>query len=170
MTETLIRLTTPRCRIDRLVADDAADLWAITDASVTSQVHFLPEPFTKDEAAALIARSRGDDVFHAVRDAAGLAGVIGVHRRGAGEYEVGYWFAARARGKGLAREAVGATVREIAAARRGATVVAECRPGNARSEALLRAVGFVPTGTAGRRPGRALFVWRAGPGERIDVC
>ncbi len=129
MTETLIRLTTPRCRIDRLVADDAADLWAITDASVTSQVHFLPEPFTKDEAAALIARSRGDDVFHAVRDAAGLAGVIGVHRRGAGEYEVGYWFAARARGQGLAREAVGATVREIAAARRGATVVAECRPG-----------------------------------------
>ncbi len=105
MTETLIRLTTPRCRIDRLVADDAADLWAITDASVTSQVHFLPEPFTKDEAAALIARSRGDDVFHAVRDAAGLAGVIGVHRRGAGEYEVGYWFAARARGQGLAREA-----------------------------------------------------------------
>ena len=70
----------------------------------------------------------------------------------------------------LAREAVGATVQEIAAARRGATVVAECQPGNARSEALLRAVGFVPTGTAGRRPGRALFVWRAAPGERIDVC
>ncbi|MGB6184813.1 MAG: GNAT family N-acetyltransferase, partial [Sphingopyxis granuli] len=113
MTETLIRLTTARCRIDRLDAADAPALAAITDASVTEQVHFLPTPFTESDARALIARSGGDDVFHAVREGAALIGVIGVHRRGR-DHEVGYWFAAAARGRGLAREAVAAVVRDLA--------------------------------------------------------
>ena len=169
MTETLIRLNTTRCRIDRLDAADAPALAAITDASVTEQVHFLSTPFTETDAHALIARSGGDDVFHAVREGAALIGVIGVHRRGR-DHEVGYWFAAAARGRGLAREAVAAVVRDLAAARPGGTIVAECRPGNARSEALLRRIGFVPTGQAGRRPGRMLFAWRAGADYRIDVC
>src|SRR3546814_5204453 len=47
MTDTLIRLSTERCRIDRLAPDDAAALAAITDASVTEQVHFLPESFAE---------------------------------------------------------------------------------------------------------------------------
>lgn len=170
MTETLIRISTERCRIDRLAPADAPALAAITDESVTSQVHFLTAPFTEAAARRLIAESGADDHFHAVRDGDGLAGVVGVHRRPGNEYEVGYWFAARSRGRGLAAEAVGAMVREIAASQPGCTIVAECRPGNSRSEVLLRRVGFVPTGRAGRRPGRMLFTWRAGPGYRIDVC
>src|SRR3546814_2529137 len=82
MTDTLIRLSTERCRIDRLAPDDAAALAAITDASVTEQVHFLPESFAEADARALIARSGADEVFHAVREAGALIGVIGVHRRG----------------------------------------------------------------------------------------
>src|SRR3546814_4776169 len=55
----------------------------MTDETVTSQIHFLPTPFTESDARALIAGSGGGDVFHAVRDVRGadLNGVIGVHRR-----------------------------------------------------------------------------------------
>lgn len=168
MTETLIHITTDRCRIERLTADDAPALAAITDVSVTSQVHFLPEPFGEAEARALIA----DRDFHAVRDAASgdLLGVIGVHRRGGGAWEVGYWFAASARGRGVATEAVRGVVRALAAERPGGVIVAECRPGNARSLALLHRVGFKETGAAGQRPGRVLLSWRAEPSYRIDVC
>lgn len=171
MTETLTRITTERCRIDRLTLQDAAALAAITDASVTSQIHFLPEAFGEVEARALIAGMSVDDGFHAVRDAADgeLLGVIGVHRRG-GAHEVGYWFAAAARGRGIATEAVRGVVRALAAAWPGGTIVAECRPGNARSLALLHRIGFMETGAAGQRPGRMLLSWRAEASYRIDVC
>src|SRR3546814_6948272 len=49
MTDTLIRLSTERCRIDRLAPDDAAALAAITDASVTEPVHFLPQSLRSEE-------------------------------------------------------------------------------------------------------------------------
>ena len=123
-------------------------------------------------ARALIARSGGGDVFHAVRDRRGieLYGVVGVHRRAGREYEIGYWFAARARGKGIATEAVRAVVAALGAARPDCSIVAECHPDNERSRALLRRVGFVSTGRPGQRPGRMLMAWRAAPAERIDVC
>ena len=172
MTDTLLALSTENCRITPLHADDARALASITDASVTSQVHFLPAPFTEADARALIAGSGGGDVFHAVRDESGaeLNGVIGVHRRAGQEYEIGYWFAARARGRGFATEAVRAVVDALVSSRPGCSIVAECHPGNDRSRALLRRVGFVSTGRAGRRPGRMLLSWRAAPAYRIDVC
>ena len=135
-------------------------------------MHFLPAPFTEADARALIAKSGGGDVFHAVRDEHGLDlnGVIGVHRGRAQEYEIGYWFAARVRGKGIATEAVRAVVEALASSRPGCSIVAECHPDNERSRALLRRVGFVSTGRAGKRPGRMLMEWRAAPAYRIDVC
>ncbi|WP_448140582.1 GNAT family N-acetyltransferase [Sphingopyxis fribergensis] len=122
MTDTLLALSTDHCRITPLFADDARALSAITDETVTSQVHFLPAPFTEADARALIAGSGGGDVFHAVRDESGLDlnGVIGVHRRLGQEYEIGYWFAARARGKGIATEAVRAVVGALASSGRAA--------------------------------------------------
>ena len=171
MTDTLLALSTDHCRITPLFADDARALSAITDETVTSQVHFLHDPFTEADARALIAGSGGGDVFHAVRDESGLDlnGVIGVHRIGQ-EYEIGYWFAARARGRGIATEAVRAVVGALASSRPGCSIVAECHPDNERSRALLRRIGFVSTGRAGRRPGRMLMSWRAAPAYRIDVC
>src|SRR3546814_20102862 len=81
---------------------------AITYETGTSHIHFRPTPCTESYARALISGSGGGDVFHAVRDVRGadLNGVIGVHRRVGQDYEVGYWFAARARGRGIATEAV----------------------------------------------------------------
>ena len=172
MTDTLLALSTANCRIAPLHADDARALASITDETVTSQVYFLPTPFTEADARALIARSGGGDVFHAVRDSGSgeLNGVIGVHRRAGEEYEIGYWFAARARGRGIATEAVRAVIDALVASRPGCAIVAECRPDNDRSRALLRRVGFVPSGLAGRGPGRMLLSWRAAPAYRIDVC
>ena len=172
MTDTLLSLSTDQCRIAPLTADDARALTAITDETVTSRVHFLSAPFTEADARALIARSGGGDVFHAVRDARGLDlyGVVGVHRRAAGEYEIGYWFAARVRGKGIATEAVRAVVEALAAAQPDCSIVAECHPDNDRSRALLRRVGFISTGRPGKRPRRTLMAWRAAPAWRIDVC
>src|SRR3546814_17826129 len=74
------------------------------------------------------------------------------------------------RGKGIATEAVRAVIEALAASRPGCAIVAECHPDNERSRALLRRVGFVSTGRAGRRPGRMLMSWRAAPAWRIDVC
>ena len=114
-----------------------------------------PEALLRD-ARALIAQSGGGDVFHAVRGASSLDlnGVIGVHRRGGQEYEIGYWFAARVRGQGIATEAVRAVVGALAASRPSCAIVAECHPDNERSRALLRRIGFVSTGRPGKRPGR----------------
>ena len=172
MTDTMLARSTAPCLITPLLADDARALAAITDETVTSRVHFLPAPFTETDARALIAGSGGGDVFHAVRDEHGLDlnGVIGVHRRARDEYEIGYWFAARVRGKGIATEAVRAVVEALAASLPGASIVAECHPDNDRSRALLRRIGFVSTGRPGKRPGRMLMSWRAAPAWRIDVC
>ncbi|MDZ3833772.1 MAG: GNAT family N-acetyltransferase [Sphingopyxis sp.] len=172
MTDTLLALSTERCRIAPLHADDASALAAITDETVTAQVHFLPAPFTEADACALIAGSGGGDVFHAVRDGRDrrLNGVIGVHRRAGREYEIGYWFAAHARGRGIATEAVGAVVTALATSQPGCSIVAECHPDNERSRALLRRIGFAATGRPGQRPGRMTMAWRAAPAYRIDVC
>ncbi|MDD3799459.1 MAG: GNAT family N-acetyltransferase [Novosphingobium sp.] len=164
--------TTARCRIAPLRPGHAAGLAAITDASVTARVHFLPEPFTLADAEALIARSGPDNRFLGVwpRDEARLAGTVGVHRRGSRAVEIGYWFAAGVRGQGLADEAVRAIVTRLAVRHPESRILAECLPGNVRSRALLERLGFVPGGGVAQRPGRMLLCWKPQAGGRIDVC
>jgi len=172
MTIPLDPIRTPRCRIDPLQIEDAAALQSITDASVTERVHFLPEPFTLADARALIVGSTREDRFLAVRSPEGatLLGVIGVHEKRERAIEIGYWFAATARGKGLATEALRAVTAQLASLNPDRRIVAECHSDNRRSWALLERIGFVPAGTAGERPGRRLLVRKAEAGYRIDVC
>ncbi len=164
-------LRTRRCRIALLRAEDAAALQAITDESVTSRVHFLPAPFTVADAATLIRAADGHR-FYGVweRDEARLLGVVGANPRNSYEIEVGYWFAAVARGRGLAGEAVRAVIAGLADRNPVSRIVAECRPDNAPSWRLLERVGFAATGDKGKRPGRELLSWRVCPGVRFDVC
>lgn len=162
MIESFEAIRTQRCWIDQLEKKDANALQAITDASVTSLIHFLPEPFTLADAEALIAPSSPEDRFFGVWDAMGaeLKGVIGVHLRQNREIEVGYWFSAAERGKGLATEAVRAMVTRLAGLYPEHQILAECHPGNGRSWALLERIGFVPTGKMGHRPGRMVLSWK----------
>ncbi|AKH42490.1 RimJ/RimL family protein N-acetyltransferase [Altererythrobacter atlanticus] len=164
-------LSTARCRIDPLRAEDAEELWAITDESVTAKVHFLPDPFTLSDARALIAGCSKHDCFLAVRDRrlGHLLGVIGAHRQAGRRIEIGYWFAATARGRGLATESLRAATGLIAQRFPTCRLVAECHPENGPSRALLERIGFASSGAAGKRPGRQLFS-QAVSAMRIDVC
>jgi RimJ/RimL family protein N-acetyltransferase len=164
-------LRTRRCRIAELRVQDAHALQTITDVSVTSRVHFLPEPFTLADAEALIRDGLGGRFLGVwSRDRSRLFGVVGVHPRNAYEVEVGYWFAAPARGQGLAGEAVGSVDAFLSDRDPARRIVAECRPDNAPSWRLLHRVGFAPMGETGERPGRERLSWRARPGVRFDVC
>lgn len=166
-------IRTARCRIAPLEAGDAPALAAITDASVTGRIHFLPEPFTADDAHALLVRRPLGDCYFGIRDRRddALLGVIGAHfstRRRA--VEIGYWLAAATRGRGIAQEALKALTPRLALEHPDRRIVAECHPDNAPSWELLQRAGFAPTRQAGRRPGRVLFVHGLSAEGRIDVC
>lgn len=166
-----LEITTQRSVIAPLAEADAAELLRITDASVTARVSFLADPFTIDDARALVA-ARADRCFHGVRDRAtgALHGVIGVHGRPFGTVEIGYWFAAAARGRGLAAEAVEALLAALEDLPGCNGIEAECALDNRPSWSLLEKLGFRATGDAGERPERMLMRWHGRPGVRIDVC
>ena len=166
-------IRTLRSHITPLRVEDCDAVQAITDVSVTSRIHFLPEPFTAEDARALILGHGDGQRFFGVRspnNGARLFGVIGVHPKQSGEVEIGYWFAASARGKGLAAEAVDAMVMMLASRNPQSRIVAECSPDNRRSWALLERIGFRPAGQRGDRPGRMLLAWNARSNARFDVC
>jgi RimJ/RimL family protein N-acetyltransferase len=171
MTEPFEAIRTARCRIAPLREQDAKAVLAITDASVTSRIDFLPDPFTLVDANALIARSDGERFFGVWDDLrAELKGVIGTHLKHDREIEIGYWFSASGRGQGLATEAVSALVTKLAASYPARRILAECHPDNKRSRTLLDRIGFASGGTAGHRPGRMLFIWNESAAYRFDVC
>lgn len=67
-----------------------------------------------------------------------------------GQPEIGYGISPEFQGQGYATEAVRAACRWALAQPGVATVEAETEPANAASQAVLRKVGFVPTGTVGK--------------------
>ena len=157
-------IETDRVCVSPLGVDDAAALSAITDVSVIDRISFLDESFTVDAARTLIVGDgRRRDRFLGVwlRATGHLVGTIGMHLRGAGEIEIGYWLASSARGEGLATEALPPVARALAALHPDRRIVAECDPENLPSWRLLRRLGFIETGEAGHRPGRRLLAWTA---------
>jgi RimJ/RimL family protein N-acetyltransferase len=170
-----ISLSVDDVLIAPLQADDAPELAAITDASITQRIDFLPAEFGLADAQLLIAQMTDQNVHHAVRQKSDgkLLGVIGVHVRHGADgpaFETGYWFAAEARGRGLAGRCVSAVVRHLVGVAAGCAVVAECAPANRRSWALLHRIGFHSLGVNGQRTGRRLLQWAGVAGQRIDVC
>ena len=67
-----------------------------------------------------------------------------------GQPEIGYGISPEFQGQGYATEAVRAACRWALAQPGVAAVEAETEPANAASQAVLRKVGFVPTGTVGK--------------------
>lgn len=160
-------LTTGRLAIAGLGLADAEDLRRLTDdPAITGAVDFLPDPFTLEDARALIAGgARGRDRFLGACSLGerALLGVVGTHLRGEGAIEIGYWVGGAARGRGFGAEAVSAVLALLAARFPHRTILAECRPANTASWGLLTKLGFDDTGDDGHRPGRRVLVWRQGP-------
>lgn len=78
-----------------------------------------------------------------------------------GQPEIGYGISPEFQGQGYATEAVRAACRWSLAQPGVAAVEAETEPANAASQAVLRKVGFVPTGTVGKEGPR--FILRTLP-------
>ena len=78
-----------------------------------------------------------------------------------GHPEIGYGISPEFQGQGYATEAVRAACRWALAQPGVAAVEAETEPANAASQAVLRKVGFVPTGTVGKEGPR--FILRTLP-------
>jgi RimJ/RimL family protein N-acetyltransferase len=120
-------------------------------------VSFLSHPFSRQDAAAIIARNaNGLDCFMGIRRRADgvLVGVAGAHLVGAAEVEVGYWIGSRFQRHGYATEAVSALIERLGTVWPERAVFAECRPLNAASWAVLAKLGFRATGEPGARAQR----------------
>lgn len=78
-----------------------------------------------------------------------------------GQPEIGYGISPEFQGQGYATEAVRAACRWALAQPGVAAVEAETEPANTASQAVLRKVGFVPTGTVGKEGPR--FILRTLP-------
>lgn len=78
-----------------------------------------------------------------------------------GQPEIGYGISPEFQGQGYATEAVRAACRWALAQPGVAAVEVETEPANAASQAVLRKVGFVPTGTVGKEGPR--FILRTLP-------
>lgn len=74
-----------------------------------------------------------------------------------GQPEIGYGISPEFQGQGYATEAVRAACRWALAQPGVAVVEAEIEPANAASQAVLRKVGFVPTGTVGKEGPRFIL-------------
>ncbi|GJD90551.1 MULTISPECIES: GNAT family N-acetyltransferase [Methylobacterium] len=159
----LPRLTTERLVIAGLVPGDAEAMRRLTDdPAITGAVDFLPDPFTLEDAHAMIASGRrGRDRFLGAwaRADRALVGVVGAHLRGEGAVEIGYWIGGAARGRGFGAEAVSGILGLLKGRFPHRTIVAECRPANTASWGLLTKLGFRDTGDDGHRPGRRVMVW-----------
>ena len=149
-----VQLVTARLRLAPLVVADAAELAAVTDHPIiTGRIDFLSSPFGPAQARALIESAPG---FHGIRFAADgqIIGLLGAHRGptdgGGSAIEIGYWIGPAFQRCGYAREALTAMLQAL----HGEIIFAECHPANIPSWSLLRAVGFEPTGRAGKRDGR----------------
>jgi RimJ/RimL family protein N-acetyltransferase len=158
-------LESARLRLAPLQPGDADALTELTDEpSILSIIHFLPNPFTRADAIALIAKNaNGQDCFCGIWEGGALIGVLGVHfvapgADGAERVEIGYWLGPAARGAGYATEAAKRALAHLVEAAPERRVVAHCLPANDKSLQVLERLGFRRAEEAGFRPERHLFI------------
>lgn len=143
-----------------LQANDAEALRALTDdPAITEMIDFLPNPFGLDDARALISSQGERGRFFGIWNSeCGLVAVAGAHLHRSERIEIGYWVGRAFHGRGYASEIALGLIRELDARYPRRQVMAECRPENAASWAVLRKCGLVPTGINGQRVGRQVLV------------
>jgi 8-oxo-dGTP diphosphatase len=170
-------LSTERLTLRPLRPEDAAELHRlINDWEVSRTLAEVPFPYPRDLADRWIASSRGQQVdgtaYHlAITGREGeqevLVGGIGLRIDRAGRSaRLGYWVGRRFWGHGVATEAAGRLARWALANLDLDRLEASVATENAASAAVLRRIGFRPTGT-----GRDNFPARGGehPVQRFEA-
>jgi 8-oxo-dGTP diphosphatase len=145
-------LRTARFTLRPLAAGDAAALHRlVNDWEVAKNLARVPFPYSRDAADEWIPRTleqlaAGEAwnlaVVSAEDGAETLIGLVGLRRTGAREASLGYWVGRRYWGQGVAPEAVGKLARWALATLDLDRIIACVLPDNARSQAVLRRLGF----------------------------
>lgn len=138
--------------------EDAAAITAgISDWDVVRMLAHAPHPYTQADAMDFITRvSDGDPhpvfvILGREGDDAPLVGGIGLHRdEAAGAYELGYWLARSAWGRGYATEAARAVLELAFEGLRLPRVIAGHYLDNPASGRVLEKLGFTPVETVKR--------------------
>jgi RimJ/RimL family protein N-acetyltransferase len=131
--------------------DDADAIVAgVGNFDVSKWLAVVPYPYTREDALVLIARLHAENrLVWGLIDEHGLRGCIGI------EEELGYWLARPAWGRGYAFEAAVAVSAHWFADARAGPLESGYFDGNARSAAILSALGFRRVGS-GPRHARSL--------------
>ncbi len=124
---------------------------AIGDEAIVRNLARAPWPYGLAQAQEFAALEQDVTIPHFVlqHGAHQIVGSAGLGRH-EGEVEIGYWIARKWWGRGFATEAARGVI-AIARVLGHRRLVAGHHADNPASGAVLRAVGFKPTGTAGRR-------------------
>ena len=159
------------------------EMWGAQHAEMLVWLSSLPEvmrfigpggPWSREWAEEVAERQRQHWAAHgfgwrpATETATGeLVGFIalnfageGTSRLDPGEYELGWWLAPQASGRGLAREGAAAIRDEAFDALGAPSVVARIQPGNKRSIAVAQATGLTYDFSTTGRSGEPVVVYR----------
>jgi len=145
-------IRTPRFTLRRIRQSDAEMFaHACNDPLIARNTARIPHPYTLDDARAFVARAEnafdaGEEYAFAVFENDRLVACSGIMTLGDGAYELGYWVAADARGKGAATEAARGVVAYGFERRGAARLEAGHFADNPASGRILERIGFRYTG------------------------
>lgn len=105
-----VTLRTARLELSPPTVDDVDAIFEACQDPEIQRYTTVPSPYLREHAEGFIDKvaawwADGSETVWAMRDADGLAGMIGLHRLAAGSGEIGYWVTPRARGRGYLTEA-----------------------------------------------------------------
>lgn len=144
-----VTLRTARLELSAPAAADVDAIYAACQDPLIQRYTTVPAPYARSDAEGFVELAAswwasGSEATWAIRRDGSLAGMIGIHRLGKGDGEIGYWMAPAARGAGLLTEAARAVIDWAFAADSLALARLEWRAvvGNVGSARSARALGF----------------------------
>lgn len=169
------RIFSRRLSLAIAAPEDAGDFFALLtgDLAIARNTARIPVPYQREHADAFMqhagaAFAAGVEYVFAARLGGALVACCGVTRKDgapAGEWDLGYWVGAPFRGRGIASEA-GTTVVGYARDHLGAdAATAEYFIDNPASGAVLRRIGFAPSGERATR----FSLGRGGAAEAVRM-
>ncbi|PZU49184.1 MAG: GNAT family N-acetyltransferase [Microbacterium sp.] len=110
-----VELKTERLVLSVPTAADADAIFAACQDELIQRYTTVPTPYTREHAIGFVEKAAGwwdagSETTWAIRHDGSLAGMIGLHRLGRGEGELGYWMAPGSRRQGFLLEAANAVI------------------------------------------------------------